>query len=77
MYEREYSGRGAKARFADNIEAIKLLKELESFDRQPSHDEQMVLAKYVGWGGLANAFDVANTEWKKESAESAGSTNSR
>lgn len=69
MYEREYSGRGAKARFADNIEAIKLLKELESFDRQPSHDEQMVLAKYVGWGGLANAFDVANTEWKKESAE--------
>lgn len=68
-YEREYGGRGAKARFADNIAAIKLLKELESFDRQPSHDEQMVLAKYVGWGGLANAFDVANTEWKKESAE--------
>lgn len=68
-YEREYGGRGAKARFADNIAAIKLLKELESFDRLPSHDEQIVLSKYVGWGGLANAFDVANTEWKKESAE--------
>ena len=68
-YDNEYEGRGEKARFADNIAAIKLLKKLENIDRLPTRDEQVVLSKYVGWGGLDKAFDVANLEWKKEAKE--------
>ena len=48
---------GAKAKFRMNMDAINLLKELESEGRQATPDEQEVLSKYVGWGGLADAFD--------------------
>lgn len=68
-YDQEYESRGEKARFIDNIAAIKLLKKLENVDRLPTRDEQMLLSKYVGWGGLDKAFDIANAEWEKESAE--------
>ena len=49
--------------------AIRLLRELDASDRQATPDEQQVLAKYVGWGGLPQAFDAANADWSKEYAE--------
>lgn len=60
---------GAKARFKGNVEAIRLVKRLYANNRNPSDDEKRILAKYVGWGGLAQAFDERNQEWQKEYAE--------
>lgn len=60
---------GAKARFKGNIEAIRLVKRLYAENRSPSDEEKRVLAKYVGFGGLAQAFDERNQEWQKEYAE--------
>ncbi|MCH5165087.1 MAG: DUF3849 domain-containing protein [Clostridiales bacterium] len=60
---------GAKARFRGNIEAIRLLKRLELAKRDPTRDEQRTLAKYVGWGGLAKAFDERDENWRSEFAE--------
>lgn len=60
---------GAKARFKSNIEAIKLLKRLDFEKREPTRDEQKTLAKYVGWGGLAKAFDEHDEKWRSEYAE--------
>ena len=60
---------GAKARFQANVEAIKLLDKLYKEDRLPTASEKLVLAKYVGWGGLAKAFDEHDDNWKKEYAE--------
>ena len=57
---------GAKAKFQANLHAIKLLKELESSDRQAIPEQQEVLAKYVGWGGLSDAFDSDKPAWSKE-----------
>lgn len=57
---------GAKHRFQSNIEAIRILKQCEEENRQALPDEQEILAKYVGWGGLSNAFDSENEEWKNE-----------
>lgn len=57
---------GAKAKFQANLHAIKLLKELESSDRQAIPEQQEVLAKYVGWGGLSGAFDSDKPAWSKE-----------
>ena len=64
----EYST-GAKTRFRQNIEAIKLMKRLRQEGRPATEEEKKVLAKYVGWGGLANAFDVTKEEWQKEFTE--------
>lgn len=64
----EYST-GAKTRFRQNIEAIKLMKQLRQEGRPATEEEKKVLAKYVGWGGLANAFDVTKEEWQKEFTE--------
>ena len=60
---------GAKAKFRRNMDAINLLKELEFDNRQATPEEQNVLSKYVGWGGLADAFDESKDNWKDEFAE--------
>lgn len=60
---------GDKTKFAWNIDAIRTLKKIENENRLASPEEQEILAKYVGWGGLANAFDENNTTWSKEYAE--------
>ncbi len=60
---------GAKTKFKWNIEAIRLLNKLEKEQREATADEQAVLARYVGWGGLPQAFDEANKQWAAEYAE--------
>ena len=60
---------GAKAKFRANMDAINLLKELEFDGRQATPEEQNILSKYVGWGGLADAFDESKDKWKDEFAE--------
>lgn len=57
---------GAKEKFKRNILAIKTLKEIESLNRTATQDEQDVLSRYVGWGGLSDAFDSKNDLWTKE-----------
>ncbi|MCC7339369.1 MAG: DEAD/DEAH box helicase family protein, partial [Pirellulaceae bacterium] len=59
-----------KARYRDNIAAIKLLKQLEKDSRHATVDEQKVLAKYVGWGGLKEVFKKkVGDNWRAEAAE--------
>lgn len=60
---------GAKSRFDNNIASIKLLKQLELENRNATKDEQEILAKYVGWGGIADAFDESKTNWNNEYKE--------
>ena len=60
---------GAKAKFRANMAAINLLKELEFEGLQASPEQQEVLSRYVGWGGLADAFDESKDNWKAEFAE--------
>ena len=60
---------GAKAKFRMNMDAIKLLKELEFEGAQATPEQQVVLSRYVGWGGLADAFDETKDNWKNEFAE--------
>lgn len=60
---------GAKQRFRNNIEAIKLVNRLINTQKEATADEKKVLAKYVGWGGLAQAFDEHNTAWQNEYKE--------
>lgn len=57
---------GKKARFKGNMEAIRLVNRLYDQDRTPTPDEKKILAKYVGWGGLAEAFDERNEQWRNE-----------
>lgn len=59
-------GEGKKDKFKDNIAAIKLLKQLEEDKRYATAEEQKILSKYVGWGGLSEAFDEENTSWASE-----------
>ena len=60
---------GAKQRFRNNLEAIKLVNRLVNSQKEATDDEKKVLAKYVGWGGLAQAFDEHNVAWKNEYKE--------
>lgn len=64
---------GAKTKFKQNVAAIRLLKQLQAEGRQATRAEQAVLAKYVGWGGIPQAFYRDNGEvskgWEKEAAE--------
>lgn len=60
---------GAKTKFKANIEAIRLLQTLDAEQRQATAEEQEVLSRYVGWGGIPQAFDEKNTDWAKEYAE--------
>ena len=64
--ENEKTTFSPRLRFRDNVNAIKLLKELEVEERQPTDEEKDILAKYVGWGGLSAAFDVRIDDWKNE-----------
>ena len=57
---------GAKSRFEDNVKAIELLKKLETENRNATKEEQDVLARYVGWGGISDAFDERKENWKSE-----------
>ena len=59
----------AKEKFWRNVEAIRTLKMIESEGRMATGNEQEVLSKYVGWGGLADAFDETKSAWVKEYAE--------
>ena len=63
---------GAKQKFARNIEAIRTLFKLEKEHRGATAEEQQVLSQYVGWGGLADAFDPGKDSWAKEYAELKG-----
>ena len=60
---------GSKARFRANADAIRLVKKLEAEGRNATAEEQAVLARYVGWGGIPEAFDERKGEWSKEYAE--------
>ena len=60
---------GAKAKFRANMAAINLLKELEFEGLQASPEQQEILSRYVGWGGLADAFDENKPNWADEFAE--------
>ena len=63
---------GAKQKYARNIEAIRTLYKLEEEHRGATVEEQQVLSQYVGWGGLADAFDPDKNSWAKEYAELKG-----
>ena len=63
---------GPKQKFARNIEAIQTLRTLEQEHRGATAEEQQVLSQYVGWGGLADAFDPGKDNWAKEYAELKG-----
>ena len=63
---------GAKQKYARNIEAIRTLFQLEQEHRGATAEEQQVLSQYVGWGGLADAFDPGKDSWAKEYAEMKG-----
>ena len=60
---------GPKAKFQANVEAIKLLKYLEETTEQATPEQQKILSRYVGWGGLADAFDPDKESWSKEYAQ--------
>ena len=63
---------GAKQKYARNIEAIRTLFKLEEEHRGATAEEQQVLSQYVGWGGLADAFDPNKDGWAKEYTELKG-----
>ena len=60
---------GAKQKYANNISVINKLFELEQQNRFATPEEQEILSKYVGWGGLADAFDENKANWKQEYKE--------
>jgi len=60
---------GAKTKFRNNVEAIKTLQAIELENRFATPEEQEILARYVGWGGLPQAFDPDNTSWTNEFSE--------
>ena len=60
---------GQKTKYQQNVAAIRTLKQIEAGDRLATPAEQETLSKYVGWGGLAQAFDPDNEKWAKEHAE--------
>jgi hypothetical protein len=63
---------GPKAKYAMNIAAIRTLKQIESEHRQATPQEQEILSRYVGWGGLADAFDETKESWQGEYRELQG-----
>ena len=62
-------GFAAKEKFRQNVEAIRTLEKIEGENRIATRSEQEILAKYVGWGGLADAFDETKTNWASEYQE--------
>ena len=69
--EAENTGRGfaPKEKFRQNVEAIRTLEKIEGEHRTATPEEQEILAKYVGWGGLADAFDFSKANWANEYQE--------
>ena len=65
--DKEIGAGTPREKYKNNIEAIKTLKNIESENRLATKDEQEILSKYVGWGGLADAFD--ESKWKNEYTE--------
>ena len=60
---------GAKTRYGWNVAAIRTLRALEAEDRSATLQEQETLSRYVGWGGIPQAFDAQNEDWRREYAE--------
>lgn len=60
---------GQKTKYGWNVAAIRLLNQLEGQNRLAAPEEQEILAKYVGWGGIPQVFDEQNSQWAKEFAE--------
>lgn len=60
---------GPKTKYKANVEAIRVLQTLDVEQRQATAKEQEILSRYVGWGGIPQAFDESNVEWSKEYAE--------
>ena len=60
---------GAKTRYGWNVAAIRTLRTLEAEDRPATLQEQETLSRYVGWGGIPQAFDAQNEDWRREYAE--------
>jgi len=60
---------GSKARYKANVDAIRIVKQLEAEGRNATPEEQAALARYVGWGGIPEAFDERKADWSKEFAE--------
>ena len=60
---------GQKAKYANNVAAIRTLKTIESENRQATPEEQEILSRYVGWGGIPQAFDERNVAWDEEYRE--------
>lgn len=60
---------GAKTKYAANIAAIRTLKTIETEDRLATPEEQEILSKYVGWGGIPQAFDGESKQWENEYSE--------
>ena len=69
-FPQEFSyAQGPKAKYADNVAAIKTLYLVESEHRNATPEEQEILAHYSGWGGISDAFDESKENWRKEYAE--------
>lgn len=68
--EDELGEGGAKTKFNNNIEAIKIVKQIQEKNYKPTSEDKKILSKYVGWGGLSNAFykpdGTTSKQWKKE-----------
>lgn len=64
--------KGEKARYKANVAAIKTLRKIMAENRYATAEEQEILSKYVGWGGLANVFDDKKSDWAKEYKELKG-----
>ena len=60
---------GPKTKYKANVEAIRVLQTLDAEQRQATAKEQEILSRYVGWGGIPQAFDESNAEWSKEYGE--------
>lgn len=65
-YGNDNKGFLPKEKFRQNIQAIQTLKQIESENRNATEEEQDILSRYVGWGGLADAFDSSKEDWKTE-----------
>ena len=63
---------GAKTRFRNNVAAIRLVNRLFAENRNPTTEERKTLSRFVGWGGLSQAFDEKNPDWQNEYAELKG-----
>ena len=68
---------GLKTKFRNNIEAIKTLQLIERENRYATPEEQEVLSRYIGWGGMPQAFDSENSDWSKEYSELKGLLSAR